>query len=104
MEKAFETDFLESPRLSLLISETKEAGLCFAGSRAVLIRLHIYSDTYTCCRVASLSSVIPKKNREWGHGEAVDLGLTRINLSQLFKTLREHNIIHLDNCGMKLLF
>lgn len=99
MEKAFETDFLASPCLSLLISENR-----FAVSRAVLIRLHIYSDTYTHCRVASLSSVIPKKNREWGDGEVVDLGLTKINLSQLFKTLREHNIIHLDNCGMKLLF
>lgn len=104
VDNAFETDFLESPCLSLLISEAKGAELCFAVSRAVLTRLHIYSDTYTRYRVASLSSVIPEKTREWGDGEAVDLGLTKINLSQLFKTLREHNIIHLDNCGMKLLF
>ena len=104
VEKAFETGFLESRCLSLLISETEGAGLCFVLYRAVVIRLHIYSDTYTCCRVASLSIVIPKKNREWGDSEAVDLGLTKINLSNLFKTLHEHNIIHLDNCGMKLLF
>ena len=46
----------------------------------------------------------PKEKQGVGDSEAVDLGLTKINLSQLFKTLHEHNIIHSDNCGMKLLF
>lgn len=66
LEKALETDFLESRCRSALISETEGAGLCFVLYRAVVIRLFIYSDTYTCCRVASLSIVIPKRNREWG--------------------------------------
>ena len=34
----------------------------------------------------------PKEKQGVGDSEAVDLGLTKINLSQLFKTLHEHNI------------
>lgn len=53
-----------------LISETAGAGLCFVLYRAVVIRLFIYSDTYTCYCVASLSIVIPKSETGSGGGMA----------------------------------
>lgn len=65
LEKALEIDFLESCCRSL-ISETAGAGLKLCSVQSVVIRLFIYSDTYTCYCVASLSIVIPKRNREWG--------------------------------------